>query len=223
MHHRAKDITGLRVGYLTAIRYQGSDGKKSIWEVACDCGKVILMEPSQLKKHAKRGVRCSCGCMRKATQSEKRTTHGMSKHPAFAVWRSMIDRCKLPTHQAYKNYGGRGITVCERWQQLFENFWEDMGEKYKPGLTLERLDNSLGYSKENCDWRTRKHQANNTRRNHWLETPHGRMTLMEASEFYGVGYTTLMYRLDHEWPIEQALIPVGSSTLSIADHALGLL
>lgn len=223
MHHRAKDITGLRVGYLTAIRYAGSTGKKSIWEIKCDCGKVIQMDPSQYKKLLKNGNISSCGCMRKATIGRRNTRHGMSRHPAFAVWRSMIDRCRLPTHQAYHNYGARGIAVCERWQEKFENFWEDMGERYKSGLTLERLDNSLGYSKDNCDWRTHKHQANNTRRNHWLETPHGRMTLMEASEFYGVGYTTLMYRLDHEWPIEQALIPVGSSTLSIADPALGLL
>ena len=223
MHHRAKDITGLRVGYLTAIRYQGSDGKKSIWEVACDCGKVILMEASQLKKNLQRGVRSSCGCMRKATQSEKRTRHGMSQHPAFWVWRSMNDRCRLPTHQAYKNYGARGITVCERWQEKFENFWEDMGEKYRTGLTLERLDNSLGYSKENCDWRTHKHQANNTRKNHWINTPDGRMTCMQASEYYGVGYTTLLYRLDHEWPVEQALIRPGCTTLLIADPALGLL
>src|SRR5690242_7729096 len=98
MHHRAKDITGLRVGYLTAIRYQGSDGKKSIWEIACDCGKVILMDPSQYKKLLKNGNVSSCGCMRKATIAKRRTRHGMSLHPAFAVWRSMIDRCRLPTH-----------------------------------------------------------------------------------------------------------------------------
>lgn len=223
MHHRAKDIAGLRVGYLTAIRYQGTNGRNSIWEVACDCGKIILMDPSELKRQARKGNISSCGCMRKASISKRKTRHGMSLHPAFAVWRSMLDRCRLPSHQAYKNYGARGITVCERWQEKFENFWEDMGGKYQAGLTLERLDNSLGYSKGNCDWRTPKHQANNTRRNHWIDTPHGQMTCMEASEYYGVGYTTLLYRLDHDWPVEQALIRPGSTTLLIADPALGLL
>lgn len=223
MHHRAVDITGLRVGYLTAIKYSGSDGKKSIWDIKCDCGKIIQMDASQLKKNLKRGVQSSCGCMRKATIGRRLSRHGMSRHPAFAVWRSMLDRCRLPTHQAHKNYGARGISVCERWQERFENFWEDMGDTYRTGLTIERLDNEKGYSKENCAWRTHKHQANNTRRNHWLETPHGKMTLAEASEYYGVGYSTIQYRLGHGWPIEKALIRPGCTTLLIADPALGLL
>lgn len=223
MHHRAKDITGLRVGYLTAIRYMGSDGKKSIWEIACDCGKIILMDPSQYKKLLKNGNVSSCGCMRKATIGKRNTRHGMTGHPAFAVWRSMLDRCRLPTHQAYKNYGARGITVCDHWQEKFENFWEDMGASYRTGLTIERLDNSLGYSKANCGWRTMKHQANNRRSNRFLDTPHGRMTKSEAAQFYGVKVSTLAYRLSMGWAMGDALVPVGSTTLLIADPALVLL
>lgn len=211
MHHRAKDLTGLTVGYLTVTQYQGSDGKKSLWAAQCSCGRTVVLPGTELVKQEKRGIATSCGCMRRATIASKRTTHGMSKHPAFAVWRSMLDRCRLPSHAAWKNYGARGITVCARWQEAFANFWADMGPTYQCGLTLERENNSLGYSPENCVWRTFKAQANNTRRSHWLDTPAGRMTAMQAATHYGVGYTTLLYRLNAGWPMSRALSTTSST------------
>jgi len=123
-------------------------------------------------------------------------THGMSKHPAYAVWRSMLDRCRLPTHQAWANYGGRGITVCSEWQS-FETFWADMGPTYRRGLTLERKDNEGGYSAVNCEWATYRKQMNNKRGNVWIETPLGVMTVAEASRLSGIGHTTLLYRIAH--------------------------
>lgn len=205
MHHRAKDLTGLRVGYLTTTRYCGSDGRKSLYEAACVCGRTVVLPGTELQKQHRRGIRASCGCMRAATISEKRTTHGMSKHPAFAVWRSMLARCTLPSHQAWRNYGGRGISVCEEWRASFEAFWRDMGPTYLHGLTLERKDNNTGYSASNCTWATPKRQANNTRRSRVIETPAGPMTVMQASEAYGVGYRTLLYRIDHGWSVGRAL------------------
>lgn len=215
MHHRAKDLTGLTVGYLTVTRYEGSDGKKSLWAALCTCGRTVVLPGAELVKQSRRGVTASCGCMRRATIGSKRTKHGMSKHPAFAVWRSMIDRCRLPSHAAWKNYGGRGIAVCDRWAESFTNFWADMGPSYQRGLTLERKDNSLGYSPENCAWSTHKAQANNTRHSRWLDTPAGRMTVAQASAHYGVGYTTLLYRLAAGWPLDRVL----STTSSTAGRA----
>lgn len=205
MHHRAKDITGLRVGYLTAIRYHGSDGKKSLWEVKCDCGKTIIRDPSQLKKLKARGVEASCGCQKKATISRRLTKHGMSGHPAYWVWRSMVDRCRLPSHQAWANYGGRGIEVCDHWRERFENFWADMGPTYAKGLTLEREKNDLGYSKSNCVWATYKAQASNKRETITLDTPKGRMAAASAADAYGIKRTTLYWRLNAGWSVMRAL------------------
>jgi hypothetical protein len=220
VHHRAKDITGLRVGYLTALSYHGSDGRKSLWNARCDCGKVVVLAATELKKQKSRGIKSSCGCRRKQTIGEKNTTHGMSAHPAYAVWRSMLNRCLLDSHHAWKDYGGRGIEVCSRWRESFDAFWGDMGRTYRRGLSLDRVENSQGYSPENCAWKTARQQANNTRRTRFLDTPLGRFPFSEAARIYKVGRSTLAYRLDAGWPLPVALTaPRGSirdgSTISL--------
>ena len=211
MAGRVKDITGFVAGYLTAIRFHGCMRGKAYWEFQCQCGKIVVKEGSDITKQQKKGIVSSCGCMRRATIGKKSTKHGMCTHPAYAVWRSMNDRCRLPTHQAWRNYGARGITVCERWQERFDNFWEDMGDTYQRGYCLERLDNSKGYSPENCAWRTHRQQSNNTRNTRFVDTPNGRMSASEAADFYGVKRTTFLYRLDHGKTVLEAL---GLSTTS---------
>lgn len=197
MHHRARDLAGLRAGYLTAICYVGSDGRNSLWKVLCDCGKEIIMPASEFVKKRKKGIAASCGCMTRKTISERRKTHGMSKHPAFAVWHSMKERCECPTYPAYKNYGARGIKVCKRWSDSFEAFWLDMGLLYAPGLSLDRIDNNGNYEPENCRWSTAKEQGNNTRKTRFvLGKP-----LSYWVEKTGIGRTTLLYRLDHGCPL----------------------
>lgn len=185
MHHRARDLTGYRSNRLVGVRYVGSEAGKSRWEVRCDCGTTFTMAATELTK----GRQKSCGCAR-----GRKPTHGMSKHPIYAVWRSMMDRCRLPTHQAWKNYGGRGIKVSPRWMR-FEDFWADMGPTYRPGLTLERIDNDAGYGPENCRWATAKDQARNKRRNRKVDSPWGLITVAELSERTGIGQTTLLYRM----------------------------
>ena len=133
------------MGYLTATRYIGSDGRKSIWEAACLCGNTVCMPGSELLKQLKKGVLASCGCRRRESISARLTRHGMTNHPAHKVWTGMIKRCCRPSHPAYANYGGRGISVCEKWRNSFEAFWADMGPSYAPGKSLDRINNSKGY------------------------------------------------------------------------------
>jgi hypothetical protein len=135
-------------------------------------------------------------CGHKCPHRKPHKTHGMSSHPAYAVWRSMCDRCRLPSHQAWHNYGARGITVCKKWEASFSAFWEDMGASYQQGLTLERLDNSKGYSKKNCAWVTSREQGNNRRVNTRIQTPWGELTVAQASRRSGINVTTLLYRIE---------------------------
>ena len=107
----------------------------------------------------------------------------------------MNDRCRLPTHAAWKNYGARGIQVCERWRNSFSAFWDDMGPTYAPELTIERVDNNAGYFPENCIWATPRTQGNNRRTNTLIETPWGAVTVAEASRRSGLHETTLLHRI----------------------------
>lgn len=191
------DLTGRRFNSLTVIRRAPNDKRgKPRWVCKCDCGT----ETTYAARDLKRGNLYSCGCQRSRRISEKNKTHGMSRHPAWAVWHSMKQRCMDPNHKAWKNYGGRGITVCGRWAESFEAFWEDMGPTYQPGLEIDRIDNNRGYEPGNCRWTTRKVNARNRRTNILVTTEYGTTTVSELAELTGIGETTLLYRIQHGWP-----------------------
>jgi hypothetical protein len=196
------NLSGQKFGHLQVIAACGSNGQHSLWEVRCDCGSKTL----KIGKELRNGRYCSHRCpLFLASMSRKRATHSMSRHPVFAVWRSMLARCRNPRHRAYRNYGGRGIGVCPEWTS-FEAFWRDMKGGYEPGLTLDRIDNDSGYSKENCRWTTPRAQCRNKRNNVVITTPGGRMTVAEASDRFGVGRTTIFYRISRGWPERMLLI-----------------
>ena len=210
MPRHATDYTGLRYSYLEVIGpSEKTDAHgRHFWRTRCiACGREKDIDIRNLKEAQKKNAPISCGCMKRVFISAANTTHGMSKHPAWAIWHSMKQRCTEPTHQAWKNYGGRGITVCERWLNSFENFWADMGPTYQAGLELDRRDNSKGYSPENCRWVSRKTNNRNRRSNRMVETPLGAMTVAELSERSGIGVTTLLYRLNAGVASESLLTP----------------
>ena len=138
---------------------------------------------------------------------EVSTKHGMARkrnqHKGYQAWCSMHARCRSDGQFAAR-YSARGIVVCERWA-TFEPFWEDMGATFQVGLTLERTDNDKGYSPDNCVWANRFTQANNTRRNRFMDTPKGRMTVSQAARAFGIPRPTISERLQRGLTDAEAL------------------
>lgn len=193
---RVCNITGIRFGRLVVISRQGSTKRgHSLWKCECDCGGVSVVAAYNLKN----GHVTSCGCFRNELSSNKfkkaNTTHGKYNSPTYLTWKSMIARCTNETHKSFKNYGGRGITVCERWL-LFENFLCDMGSRPE-GKTLDRIDSNKGYFKENCQWQTMREQQRNRRNNRIIKTPDGEMCVSEAAIHYGINKSTLLTRINN--------------------------
>ena len=127
----------------------------------------------------------------------------MTETPIYSTWRSMLQRCCNPHLPEYKNYGGRGITVCAQWM-TFEGFFSDMGAR-PSGLTLDRIDNNKNYEKTNCRWATRSEQLRNTRRTHYITFQDETHCLTEWAILLGIKPHTLAARIDHHWPLVRAL------------------
>jgi hypothetical protein len=147
---------------LVAIRPVGSNARGNMqWLCHCDCGTEQTTEAHLLL----RGTTRSCGCLHRQMMRETRTTHGDYNSPEYRTWYAMLQRCNNPNRHNYKNYGGRGISVCERWSD-YATFLMDMGRKPSPKHSIERIDNDAGYLPSNCKWATPKEQKANQRPRH---------------------------------------------------------
>ena len=151
MHH----LEGQRFGRLVvvSVRGRGKDHHVS-WECLCDCGKRSIVRSSSLMS----GQTKSCGCF----QIEKATSHNGRHRPEYNTWATMLQRCMNPNNPSYKDYGGRGITVCDDWLK-FENFFRDMGKRPTPKHSIDRKENGGNYEPGNCRWATNTEQAMNKR------------------------------------------------------------
>jgi len=163
---RYKDISGRRFGMLKVQKFAGShvNGHHALWECLCDCGVVCTVRGSQLRA----GHIVSCGC-RKAKiltrLNKKRATHKMTGSRLINIYHGMVQRCEYPRHKWFNLYGGRGITVCMAWRMssvTFVNWAKSHG--YRGHLTLDRINNDMGYTPSNCRWATCRQQAQNRRR-----------------------------------------------------------
>lgn len=193
-------IIGQTYGRLTAISVIGSNGLKNL-KCVCSCGGETLINSHSF------GRTKSCGCLK--AESSARTAiftnyrHGMSRSKVFAVWASMLQRCRDSKCKAFKNYGGRGIMVCEKWQ-TFEGFFEEMGEPGK-NQSIDRIDVNGNYSKENCRWTDRKTQSRNRRSNRTITFNGKTACISEWSENLGLSKTLIRTRLNLGWPVEDVL------------------
>lgn len=198
-----KDITGQRFFRLTVTRraedaITKSGAKVVVWECLCDCGNTILVRISNLRNGTK-----SCGCWR--TQFPRANkSHGKTHTRIYSIWNQMIQRCTNPNHISFPNYGGRGISVCDRWQ-LFANFYADMGD-IPDGCSIDRIDNEGDYEPKNCKWATKSDQSINRRNNRRINHNGLTLTVKEWSETTNIPAYTITNRIDKlQWPIQKAL------------------
>ncbi len=169
----------------------------------CSCGNEVIVSI----KRVECGNKVSCGCRYNRS----------GYHPNYKIWSKMKCRCNNKNHHAYHRYGGRGITVCDRWSDKrsgFSSFVSDMGVRPE-GLTLDRIDGDKGYYKENCRWATMKEQQNNKCTNRIIEYDNNKINIAQASELTGIPHHIILWRINAGWEVEKALTtPIRKKTKS---------
>jgi hypothetical protein len=192
-----KNLTGMTFGKLVVLIYQKTRGTPGVWLCQCDCGTQKSIRPSSLNSGASR----SCGC----EQASGMRTHGKSNTRTFASWKQMRARCCNPNYKAFADYGGRGITICERWLNSFENFLADMGER-PAGMSIDRYPNNDGnYELSNCRWATQAQQQRNKSNNVLLTFQGETMCITDWAEKLGISKHSLRNRICRGWSADRAL------------------
>lgn len=200
------DLIGSRFGRLV-IQSFTRVGNRPAYVCLCDCGNTATVTKSHLVFDTKQPTR-SCGCIQSEVCASKLRTHGMSKLPEYKVWKGMKNRCFNKNEPHYEDYGGRGITVCERWRDSFPDFLADMGPRPSNRHELDRHPNNDGnYEPGNCRWAIRKQQARNRRSNRFVTIGGVAKTLAEWSELSGLSIGTISRRVELGWPEDRWLIP----------------
>lgn len=200
---RIIDLTGQRFGFLRALELAGRDPKRGqvIWKCVCDCGREHFAKSSKLRYGSVR----SCGCKHRELIGAATRKHGRSGTSEFVVWSGMLARCFNENQSRYHMYGGRGITVCERWRRDFAAFLADMGPRPSPQHSIDRIDNDGNYEPSNCRWVTQEVQANNTRSNASVSYNGRTQTIAQWSRETGIGSSTICLRLKLGWEVERVL------------------
>lgn len=201
-----KNLSGMRFGRLTCIKPVGryEKGRSIIWQCKCDCGKTINVIGGSLRS----GNTQSCGCLQKekaAASGRESRKHGMIYSGLYKSWAHMKARCLHKSNKSHKDYGGRGIKVCDEWMEFVPFMEWAMANGYQNGLTIERVDNDGNYEPSNCIWATPIIQANNKRNNRRLTLNGKTMTVSQWASALGINASTLHSRLCSGWGTEKAL------------------
>ena len=202
------DLTGLKFGRLTAIKFCGVNKHKyALWRCKCDCGKEVVVPGRSLRS----GNTKSCGCYNKEKSTDRIVSlnkrHGMTNTRLFKIWSGMHSRCYNEKTNNYHLYGGRGIYICDEWLKDFSSFEKWAREDgYKDNLSIDRIDNNGPYSPDNCRWATSKEQCNNRRSNKTLFAFGESKTLEEWAEIAGISSDTISKRLKSgKYSVEEAV------------------
>lgn len=210
MQKRIVDLIGKRFGRLVVlerlpVELTKSGNKVRKWKCVCDCGNVINAVHSNLTK----GATQSCGCLQKELASKRFTTHKKRYTRLYSIHANMKQRCYNPKNNRYKNYGGRGITICHEWlgDNGFENFYNwAVQNGYKENLTIDRINNDGNYEPLNCRWANSKEQRLNTTNNHKLTYNGKTLTVYEWSKITGINYKCILSRINnYKWSVERTL------------------
>lgn len=199
MANRGKLIPpGTVFGMLTVVRQVDGPRPGNFYECSCTCGRSSVAYGG----HLRNGNRVGCGCV---AGGHKNRTHGLSNEPEYRAWENARSRCTNPRNRKFPIYGGRGISMCERWSDSFETFIADMGRRPGPEYSLDRIDGNKGYQPENCRWATVVEQNNNRSINRHLEMAGSTVTVAEASRATGIPHATILTRLDAGYSDQEAL------------------
>lgn len=194
---RLEDLTGRRYGHLVVVEYAGSHkmpsgGRKTEWKCLCDCGKEVICMSCNLKS----GNSKSCGCFGRESTTKASIKHGDRHSRLYSIFTNMKDRCYNPNSHSYKDYGERGIKVCDEWINCYPAFKRWATENgYKDTLSIDRIDVNKGYSPENCRWTDAVVQANNRRNTIMISAFGQKHSLSEWAKITGIKYHTLYARI----------------------------
>ncbi len=199
-------LEGYQTDTFTVIRQLAKDSSGNrLWECRCFCGNLFTSHSARIKRTA--SLTCGCLWRQRVSNGRKATSRwkGLSSHPLYSIWSGMIRRCYDSTDTAYRNYGGRGITVCDRWHNP-SDFIADMSPR-PAGTSIDRIDNNKGYSPENCKWSTRAEQNRNRRDTIMITMAGVTLPLITWCEIYGQSRNLVYERIkDSGWDVWEALV-----------------
>lgn len=194
-----KDLTGRVSGKLTVIERSGKTHCGIIWKCQCSCGNIAFYVSTRINRN--KVTSCGRGSCRYIRRDDS-----LRNEPLYTVWREMIRRCTNPNAFYYHLYGGRGINVCAEWRESLNVFKKWAIENgYPKGLSIDRRNNNLGYSPDNCRWATAEVQMNNTRSNIFLEFNGRRLTISQWARETGLTKSALLNRFRSGWSISDCL------------------
>lgn len=187
------DLTGQKINNLLVLKRIPNIGKNTAWLCKCDCGNISKVTSNHLKSKKNPTISCK-ECLRK-----RKIRHGLTNTKEHKVWQDLRARCYRPKTSNYIHYGGRGISVCDRWRYSFENFLTDMGFAPTKEHSIDRIDVNGNYEPANCRWATKKEQSRNTRSNKFIEINGIKKCIIEWCEIYGIKCNTYFKRVEMGW------------------------